>query len=565
VPLESDLVPYQALDQIPARRVLVLAPHPDDEVFGCGGAILAHVRAGVPVQVVVMTDGSRNGQPAERMQECRAAAQVMGYGEPEFWPFADRALRCDAATVQRVVDALVASGADLLYAPSPWEVHPDHRQAAAIAAEAVRSTGVRVAYYEVGAPLPPNVLLDITSLAAEKERAMQCFTSQLGGQDYVRQIQALNQYRSYSLPRAVTSAEAFLLLSSAQLDSHLISELTRRPASLEGAAASSSLEAEVPLVSILVRSLDRPHLQEALDSIALQTYARVEVVVIAAQPGHTALPQRCGRFPLRLLLTDEALPRSRAANKGLGAAGGEFLLFLDDDDWLMPSHVARLAEVLRCQPNSLAAYTGVALVREDGSPAGQVFDLPFDSVRQLAGNLTPIHAVLFSKKLVESGCRFDETLDRLEDWDFWLQLAGHTGMTHLPGVSAAYRVHQSSGVHDDAGPEGAATQRIYEKWMASWTAGEGAALMKRVWAYADIESELTQTRAALEDATREVARLSQTVASLSESLAHQTGIAEAQSAAAADRERELAQVYCSNSWRIAAPLRWLSSTLKRRR
>jgi len=555
VPLESDLVPYEAVSQIPARRVLVLAPHPDDEVFGCGGAILAHVRAGVPVHVVVMTDGSHNGQPAERMQECRAAAQVLGYGEPEFWPIADRTLRCDAATVQRVVDALAASGADLLYAPSPWEVHPDHRQAAAIAAEAARSTGTRLAYYEVGAPLPPNLLLDISSLKESKQRAMQCFASQLGGQDYVRQINALNEYRSYSLPRAVTSAEAFLLLSAADLDSELAARLARRPASLGGASTPAAIQSDAPLVSVLVRSLDRAHLQDALDSIALQTYAKVEVVVIAAQPGHTALPQRCGRFPLRLLQTEQALPRSRAANKGLEQAAGDYLLFLDDDDWLMPSHIARLAEVLQRQPNVLAAYTGVALVGEHGAPVGQLFDLPFDGVRQLAGNLTPIHGVLFSRKALERGCRFDEALDRLEDWDFWLQVARLAQMVHLPGVSAAYRVHESSGVHRDAGPEGAATQRIYEKWMNAWTANEGAALMERAWACDDLERELAATRGKLEEAHQNIARLSETTTNLAALVQAQTSMVE-------QRDRYVRELLDSSSWRVTGPLRWLASILK---
>ncbi len=40
-----------------ARRVLVLAPHADDEVFGCGGAIMRHADRGVPVRVVVAADG----------------------------------------------------------------------------------------------------------------------------------------------------------------------------------------------------------------------------------------------------------------------------------------------------------------------------------------------------------------------------------------------------------------------------------------------------------------------------------------------------------------------------
>jgi O-antigen biosynthesis protein len=303
--------------------------------------------------------------------------------------------------------------------------------------------------------------------------------------------------------------------------------------------------------------LDRAHLQEALDSISLQGYPRVEVLVVAARPGHTQLPQHCGRYPLRLVQTEERLARSRAANKALAQASGEYLLILDDDDWLMPGHIARLAEVLRHQPNSLAAYTGVALVAEDGAPIGQVFDLPFDAVRQLAGNLTPIHGVLFSRKLLERGCRFDETLEHLEDWDFWLQIAGHANMVHLPGVSAAYRVHESSGVHQGAGPQGASTQRIYEKWMSLWSAGQGAALMQRVWACTDLERELAITRCRLEQATRDITRLSESVARLTGSLTQQIGIAE-------DRERRVTELLASKSWRITAPLRWLGSALKPR-
>jgi LmbE family N-acetylglucosaminyl deacetylase len=218
--LESDLIPYSASQGLPARAVLVLAPHPDDEVFGCGGAISRHVDAGHPVHVVVLTDGALYGDAIARQHESTAAAKVLGYGTPEFWNYPDRGLPCDDALVQRTVEKIAQTGADLVYAPSPWEIHPDHQQAHRLAVEAVRCSApnVRLAFYEIGAPLRPNLLLDLTALLSIKEAAMRCFGSQLLQQDYVAHIQALNRYRSYTLGPEVLAAEAFWLVSPQELD-----------------------------------------------------------------------------------------------------------------------------------------------------------------------------------------------------------------------------------------------------------------------------------------------------------------------------------------------------------
>jgi hypothetical protein len=246
-------------------------------------------------------------------------------------------------------------------------------------------------------------------------------------------------------------------------------------------------------VSVIVRSLDRPFLRAALASVATQTWPAIEVVVVAAKPGHAALPAlpaESGDLELRLLDTDVPRPRSRAANAGLDAARGQYLLFLDDDDWLMPGHIERLVSTLQTHPGSLAAYTGVSLVDADERPFGQAFDYPFDAVRQLAGNMTPIHAVLFDARLLERGCRFDEGLDRYEDWDFWLQLARQTVFVHLPGVSAVYRIHPSSGVHEDSGAQSLSSARIYAKWEPTWGPDQIGEVMRRVWSHNDLEVQL---------------------------------------------------------------------------
>jgi LmbE family N-acetylglucosaminyl deacetylase len=518
--LEPDLIPYSASIGLSALAALVLAPHPDDEVFGCAGAIASHVRAGVPVQVVILTDGAGGGDAATREEESRAAAVLLGYGQPEFWSLPDRGLLYSEALVQRIVRRIAECGADLVYAPSPWEVHPDHRQTSQLAMEAVRRSGnsVRLAFYEVGAPLRPNLLLDISAFIALKEEAMACFASQRKQQDYARHIRALNQFRTYTLGPDILAAEAYWVLAPFELDL-LAKSGAGLPISPGISAGPEAAAHSLPLVSILIRSMDQECLAQALDSVSLQTYPHIEVVVVAARPEHRPLPGHCGPFTLRLVQTDAPLPRGHAANRALAQARGEWLLFLDDDDWLMPGHIARLAQVATRQPEALAVYTGISLVDAQGRPMGQTFDLPFDAIRQLAGNLAPIHAVLFSAKVLALGCRFDESLALYEDWDFWLQLAKLAPMVHLPGVSAVYRIHDSSGVHAEPGPTGAAAALVYEKWAPDWTPQLRGQMMQRVWTHPELEARLDEVRHHLAQTLARLSDLNQSLADTERRLA----------------------------------------------
>jgi len=224
---ENALIPHKAASTISASAVLVLAPHPDDEVFGCGGAIAIHVANNVPVRVIIATDGAYKkghmGAAAERQREAArteesyAAAKVLGYGVPVFWSLSDRALAYGAPLIEKIVAAM--DGADLVYAPALTETHPDHRILAMAAVEAVkRRPGTRLAFYEVGAPLRPNLLVDISPVQAKKQAAAACFRSQLAAQRYDEQIAALNRYRTYTLAGNVAAAEAFILVSSDELN-----------------------------------------------------------------------------------------------------------------------------------------------------------------------------------------------------------------------------------------------------------------------------------------------------------------------------------------------------------
>ena len=481
--MENKLIPYQATQCIKADSVVVFAPHPDDEVFGCGGAILRHVAAGVPVQVVIVSDGAFGAEEekksrviAEREAESRKAAAILSYGEPEFWRLPDRGVIYGEALIQRIMEKIQHSAANLIYAPSLLEMHPDHRALAMCVIEAVRRAPSKpqLSLYEIGVPLHPNLLLDISDLTERKKIAMKCFESQNKQQRYDLDIAALNRYRTYSLPAEVTAAEAYILVSAEELISDPF-KLYQSEHQRQRALGLALDNTDIPLVSVIIRSMDRPTLSEALDSVALQTYPNIEVVVVNAKgAGHSLLGDWCGHFPLRMEFAADgsALTRPQAANLGLEKAKGQWIIFLDDDDLFDPDHIANLIQALHLHPEVTVAYSGVRIVDEKGIVTS-IFNASYDQRKLLASNFIPIHAPLFSEKLINKyGVRFDENMAVYEDWDFWIQLSRHTSFLHVNKISAIYRVslgNSGLGLSVNENMQRQSRELLYDKWRLLWT------------------------------------------------------------------------------------------------
>ncbi|MEI6146441.1 MAG: glycosyltransferase [Methylococcales bacterium] len=480
--MENKLIPYQATKDIDANSVIVFAPHPDDEIFGCSGAILRHLANNVPVHVVIVSDGAFHAEGdkkpkiiSEREAESHKAAAILGYGEPEFWRLPDRGIYYGEMLVLRIMEHIQSHAADLIYAPSLLEMHPDHRALAMSAIEAVRRSPSKpqLALYEIGVPLQPNLLLDISDLTEQKKRAMECFVSQNQQQRYDLDIAALNRYRTYTLPSEVTAAEAYLLVSAEELinDPFKLYQSEHQRQRALGLALDPT---DLPLVSVIVRSMDRYTLSEALDSVALQTYANIEVVLVNAKgSGHSSLFDWCGDFPLRFIDSDESLRRSRAANTGINNAQGDYLIFLDDDNWFMPEHIAMLVDALLRNPDKKIAYSCVIGVNEQKETTIKRCYQQFDRTLLLAENYIPIHSVLFSKTIFNGSvaCCIDESLDLNEDWDFLLKASVNNDLLFVPHFSAYYRIGGS--FSQDAESNNLLSQRtnilFFEKWREEWS------------------------------------------------------------------------------------------------
>jgi glycosyltransferase involved in cell wall biosynthesis len=203
---------------------------------------------------------------------------------------------------------------------------------------------------------------------------------------------------------------------------------------------------DMPLVSVIVRSTDRPSLPQALASIATQDYPRIEVVVVGASgPQHSTLTQRCGPHPLQFVRCTAPRNRPQAANTGLDAASGDWITFLDDDDIFLPDHLSGLMAARADAPEAGVIHCFARATFADGR--AQRFGQPFCLVQLYARNFLQLSTAVFVRSLLARGCRFDEALLTHQDWDFFLQVAQLTSFHFVPRETFVW--------HADAGGSGA--------------------------------------------------------------------------------------------------------------
>jgi GT2 family glycosyltransferase len=231
-----------------------------------------------------------------------------------------------------------------------------------------------------------------------------------------------------------------------------------------------------PLVTVIIRTKDRPELLErALASVVAQHYRPLDVLVV--NDGEIDVSGLCERFTpdlqgLEVVAVAAPGGRVKAANTGLALARGDCLIFLDDDDWFYPDHIAKLVTALHQHPEQALAYTGVECRREDAITGElrteHVFSQPFEHAFLLIRNFIPMHAALFRRSLLDADTRFDAQLDYYEDWDFWLQLARKTGFHYIPGISACYFLGSSGFGLEQTQRQQAAEQVFFAKWQHQW-------------------------------------------------------------------------------------------------
>ncbi|MFA7078484.1 MAG: PIG-L deacetylase family protein [Syntrophomonas sp.] len=199
------------------ETVMVFAPHPDDDIIGCGGSIARHVQQGKPVSIVYMSSGEagslqHKSEDLARLREgeATAAAHSLGVTDLTFLHFPDGYLEFNKESLGCIVTLLRAKKPSLIYLPHSQDAVPDHQITNRLVLEGCRRAAgpwfpeygkevwqIKTVFgYEIWTPLQSvGYSENISSFMSDKLAALRMHKSQIDGIAYDQAIQGLNRYR----------------------------------------------------------------------------------------------------------------------------------------------------------------------------------------------------------------------------------------------------------------------------------------------------------------------------------------------------------------------------------
>jgi len=188
--------------------------------------------------------------------------------------------------------------------------------------------------------------------------------------------------------------------------------------------------AETPTVSVVIPAYNAAWcVGKAIESVLAQEFKDHEIIVV--NDGSTDdTPTVLGRFGDTIRVVDQPNGgMSNARNAGIRQSRGEFIAFLDSDDWWQPSKLGRQVELMRARPEVGFCSCSARVEDRDGRLLN-LWECPkfegaflvhlFDSGANVPGSSS---AVLARRHLVEAAGGFDESLRGAEDPDLWIRLA----------------------------------------------------------------------------------------------------------------------------------------------
>ena len=208
-------------------KILILAPHPDDETIGMGGTIKKLTKLGNMVSLCIISDGASNKDGDKkkskvRKEDCKKVAKFLGIKKVIFLDFPDtRLMEIPQVEINSSIEEIIKkTNPEILFIPPENDLHTDHSKVhncALVASRSLTNQIKQIYSYEilghVKTPFLPNMFIDIEKYLSKKITAFRMYKSEQKDYPHHRSIKSIE---NLSIRRGVESgikfAEAFRLI-----------------------------------------------------------------------------------------------------------------------------------------------------------------------------------------------------------------------------------------------------------------------------------------------------------------------------------------------------------------
>ncbi|MDH5673273.1 MAG: glycosyltransferase family 2 protein [Myxococcales bacterium] len=230
-----------------------------------------------------------------------------------------------------------------------------------------------------------------------------------------------------------------------------------------------------PLVSVVMPAHNAErYLCEALDSVLVQTYARLEIIVVddGSSDSTWQILERYAAADPRVRPFSNEVNRGIVAsrNRAFAEASAEARYFavLDSDDVCMPDRIAQQVEFLENHPGHALVGGNTLIIDESSAVIGERRYPSADAdLRRVITRYNPIAqpTVMIRKAALEEVGVYDERFPRCQDYDLWLRMCARYSIANLPEITLKYRISSTQGKSTHLKASLRYTIQIQRRWL----------------------------------------------------------------------------------------------------
>ena len=241
--------------------------------------------------------------------------------------------------------------------------------------------------------------------------------------------------------------------------------------------------------STIIPTVGRPSLDRAVNSVLEQEFKADEFeVIVVNDSGRPLSPVDWYRSPHVQIIKTQQRERGAARNVGATVARGDYLHFLDDDDWLAQGGLVILQGQAQRQPEAVLVYGGAQLVDRQANSLIQLDPALQGNVliKTLAGEWLPLQASLIRTDAFWEIGGFDPLIPGIEDIDLARRLTLHGDVVGTPEIVVFVGMGEEDSTTDRAAAHllgQAARERIFEDagtWQRLWASADSAYWQGRI-------------------------------------------------------------------------------------